>query len=496
MIYNNAILLSNKFLFLIPIFFIICCTKPDKDIKNIYYYNLDSLREKKKEELLSYIKTVREKADSIVNNQKMRACFLEKNEIYRAYKLKIAPKNIKHTVEEIHKIVMQNYIMDYLMFYDILFVNLEGDIFYTIRKQADYHKNIFKGELSKTILSKHLKKHPKRTIVDFQNYEISGEASAFFVEPVIEDSKLVGWFVLQYALNKINSMFKIENDLGTTGEIILVNKEHYMVTDSRFFAETTSLKQQLSKSNIVDKFSRRRGHKTVLDYRGYRALTSFDVLKIMNSEWLIIAKMDEDEIITKQYLKNRSRYYKMILENLREKEIEYSTKIDYTPGKGIEVDLDEYRKADKGETIYTHGVSKCTAVIISAPGKFAYLAHISPNDWLYGGLHTDLIHRMVTRIYDFEVLKKDRRKLQIVIVTPKINHTENMINLFIEKGIFLSQLKIIKNPNADYANVYHDYKKNKSIIEWKIKKTKDDIERQFASEVIDVGDIMKSIINY
>ena len=97
-------------------------------------------------------------------------------------------------------------------------------------------------------------------------------------------------------------------------KFFLVNKNCYMLTDSRFYGETNILKKNLSKDNIESKFSEKKGHKTVTDYRGYRVLSSFEVVHVLNSKWLIVAKIDEDEILTEYYKKNKAKLQLQIIE--------------------------------------------------------------------------------------------------------------------------------------------------------------------------------------
>ena len=110
------------------------------------------------------------------------------------------------------------------------------------------------------------------------------------IEPLIENGKTLGWIVMQCSINKINSIFTNNNSLGTTGELVLVNKDHYLLTNSKFRAEPTILRQQLPHENIESKFKEGQGHKLVTDYRGKKVLSSFEVFEFLGSKWLIIAR--------------------------------------------------------------------------------------------------------------------------------------------------------------------------------------------------------------
>jgi len=498
---NNKNTISHKILFtskliLYILLIITCgCGQNNKTDEQTLNEKLDSIRDHKQQQLSEYIDNVSNIAESVKSDSEIKDLFVKKNNLYKKYKGKTIPEHDKQLFLKLRDSIENIYIDKYLSFYDILFVNNTGDIFYTVRRQADYHKNIFTGELVETSLSKQLKLTPNKTFVDFQNYEISGEPSAFFVQPCQHNSssKLEGWFVFQLSINKINDMFSIEKDLGITGEVILVNKDSYMLTDSRFLADSSILRTHLSEKNISQKLKERIGHKTVIDYLGHKALTSFKVVSIIGTEWLLIAKIDEDEVLTETYKKNRDQNRRQLLQRAAYDSKDYQdTQISF---KGdIEVDMDEFRRVSHGETLNTHGVSTCTAVLISCPGRFAYLAHVSPNDSIYGGSQTDLVLKMLKRIENFDIVTNDKRKLEITIVTPNIEHTAGLIDLFVDRGIFLSQIKLLHNSEARYANITHDYNgKGKTIVEWRLKGISGKLQTIDVSKTRNLGKLMRLI---
>lgn len=425
----------------------------------------------------------------------MLGFFHLKNKYYQYQKTQTPPESLAQTIEDLKNKINKHYIRHYLSFYDILFINKHGDIFYTVRKQEDYHKNIFQGDLSKTALAQQLKQHPNETFVDYQYYSVSDEPSAFIVEPVLKEGVFEGWLVLQCAINKINNMFTQDKGLGATGEVFLVNKQNYMLTDSRFFGESSILKRHLSRENIESKFSERSGHKIVTDYRGFRALTSFDVCQIGNSEWLLIAKIDENEIITEQYKKKRETLAQNIIESLGKVTPRDCGMI--TPGPKLNVvDMDEFRKVTGGEMICTYGVSTCTAVIISYPDKFSYMGHISNLDRIYGGETTDLISHIFKQIKTFDIYKYELRKLRVTVIANHIESVMSTIDRLIEEGLFLSQIKFMHNHKAQYANVLHDYSNNHTFVEWLMDRNTGDKLRQCSLDVKTIDDVVKPLMDY
>lgn len=457
-------------LFLTSISVLSACTqdyKKENKPDNVYVLLQDVLKERK-ENLVNYMNESLQLAKKIQNDQNMIGFFKTKRDYYHLKKNAPTPEKLDIQIEKLKENINHYYIINYQSFYDILFIDTNGDIFYTIKKQADYHQNIFQNELAETRLSRKLKDFPNESFVDFQFYEISGEPSAFFIEPVKEKGTTIGWFVLQLSVNDINRLFSINENLGKTGEVLLVNKNHYLLTDSRFTLEPTILKQQLPEENINAKFKERNGEKVVVDYRGKKAYSVFEVFNFLDSEWLIIAKIDESEVLTNEYVKNKEKYYPIVLNKVKQSAIASNETVGVK--KEIElVDMNEYRRVDTSAVLLTKGISTCTAVAICYPGKFTYMAHISPYDAIYNQNGTDLLAQMFKQIDYFDITESERHKLHIYIASAQSGSLEKLIEKLISNGYFLSQIKFAFNADASYANLYSDCHSNTVWVDWKMK---------------------------
>src|SRR6056297_2218413 len=243
---------------LLPVFlFLLSCQEPAEpqefsypEYKEENYRMLDSARVARKGQLVSYLTGVQKRAGKIQEDTFTLKFFKTIHAFQEIKDRDNFPDKLLRETKALKQQFREHYIVKYHAFYDMLFVDARGEIFYTIRKENDYKKNIFKDRLKNTALSKKMKTRPAHSFVDFQFYEISGEPSAFFIEPVKDEKGQLGWIVLQFSIDKINNMFCLHQDIGETHEVFLVNQDHYMLTDSRFIAESTILKEQLAKENI------------------------------------------------------------------------------------------------------------------------------------------------------------------------------------------------------------------------------------------------------
>ncbi len=430
------------------------------------YGHLDGIRDRKLQELSDHLKSIVHTAQSIRHDSLLTRFFELKNEYYQLTQSVSPPPEAREAVEKLKRAVKRRYMERYLSFYDILCINTDGDIFYTIRKQADYHKNLFGSELRETSLAKRLSTMKSESFVDFQYYDVSGEPSAFFIEPVLMRGELIGWFALQYATNKLNNIMRNSRDLGAGGEVILVNKDRYLLTDSRFKPRSSILKQQLSRENIEDKFRVGTGRKSVVDYRGFRVLSSFGVCSVMGSEWLLIVKMNEAEAVTNYYRKHKQPLRQYLVSTADSVVPVRAAVQSFVSKDTVEVDMDEFRRIDSGSIIFTHGITTCTGISISMPGKFCYLSHMSNLDVCAGGTKMDLVGTIMNRIRYLEVLPCDLPKLRVVVAAPHQETVGAIIDALVEQGLSLSQIRFAYRPGNVYADLYHECGREAVIVRW------------------------------
>jgi hypothetical protein len=427
------------------------------------YAELDRLRDEKLTQLQDYLDRVNRLAGQAGADPVLGEYFRIRSRFVDLQAKQAPPAEALAAITKLDLSLREHYLANYLAFYDILFVARDGSVFHTIRGEADAGTNLFGTEQGDSALGKRLRRNPDASFVDYEYYEASGEPSAFFVEPIRVGGKAAGWLVLQCTIDKLNRIFARGDYLGGTGEVFLVNRERQMLTDSRFRADTSVLRQHLSEENISAKFGEGRGHKIITDYRGQRALTSFEVFPVLDREWLLIAKIDEDEVVTRAW--QRTGFDTTLAEAAsaaqppRLAEPRLSADL-------VRVDMDEFRGTRPGAGLLTYGVSTCTAVVIGRPGHFGYLGHASVYDRCYGGGDMDLVAQMLQRIRQFEVYPSELRDLRAVIVAPHANSARGIVERLLDAGLFLSQITFVADPAARRADVLHDPETGATRIHW------------------------------
>lgn len=156
-----------------------------------------------------------------------------------------------------------------------------------------------------------------------------------------------------------------------------------MLSESRFLEDDTILKQKVDTRAVMQALRDNKGERIIRDYRGIRVFSSFEKFELFNSTWIIIVEIDEDEIITEHYRRHKSYYQDRIIRYLAERSRQEKPLIEIEETRLKRVEMNEFAKGTPGTVLQTAGVSVCTAVVISYPGRFAYLVHISPTDDIY-----------------------------------------------------------------------------------------------------------------
>ncbi len=467
----------------------ICC---DNEIYTKAFNRLEQVRNNKKSQLLDIAESIRCQVDRVSKDKVIREFFLIKNEYYQLQRTDDPHEKAKVAIEKYKKCILQHFADNYIQFYDLMMIDKEGDVFFTIKKESEYHKNIFLGELADSSLALHLNPDSTEGYVDFEYYNPSDEPAAFFFQAVYENKEFMGWIVLQWAVNKLNSLVSDYESLGKTGEIFIVNKDQFLLTDIRFIGDSKILTRHLQPKNIELKFRERKGKVIIIDYRGFRALSSFEVIPFMGSEWLLITKIDENEILTDYYKQNMKRLQNVLFDEAIWKENSDTGIVAFKEMK--KVDMDEYVRVEADKLIQTKGVSTCTVIVACYPGRFAYMAHVSPYDRLYGGESTDLLGKIIRHIKGYDIYNYEMRAIQFHVVANHKKTIDRIVETLIDEGFFLSQIDYLYNPKAGVEDVIFDCKMNKSIVFWMNRPERNLIGKQVSSFKTNLGDLFKQAV--
>lgn len=445
-----------------------------KNIDHIYqsaFSHLSNVLNKKKNTAINHLNQQKNIAVNIGRNPAIIEQFKTLNRVFTAQ------QSGSETASKIDYDLQSYFAYDLGSFYDLLFINANGDIFYTVKKEDDYHRNINETMFADLSLQKKAKL-AEFSFIDYEYYKVSEEPASFYLSPVFDQNNFIGHIVLQLPINAINNIFTERQSLGQTGEVYLINENELMLTDSRFINTSSVLKKKIHTEAVSQARASGKGHKIIKDYRDKWVLSQFDSFQYEGVDWIIIAEMDEDEVLSDFYRDNEDYAFDLLLSAFAQNPAPRLEQRATVPTNLQKADVNEYIKSVDGATLYTKGVATCTAFAAYYPSRFGYLAHITPTDSIYndGWLHqqgladqyTNFIDNIINEIKFYELKPSELNELKFVFAAPDSKGLKLAIHKLLEQGFWLSQISVHHIDQSSSADLYLDYMQKNITTYWRV----------------------------
>ena len=195
-------------------------------------------------------------------------------------------------------------------FEDVIYVNgSDGRVIYTNKRLSDFGTSLNTGPLKDSGLAKvyrEVVRNLKPYMVTFTMYGPSASPAFFIAAPVTVDDERKCTGVLAWRLNpgKIVEMMKFGQSAGKTAEAYVVDQDRMMLSDSRFYSESTVLKQRVETESAKWALENKSGHTVANNYRGDSVFSSYapvplDQIKDFASDvkWALIAEIGEKQAL-------------------------------------------------------------------------------------------------------------------------------------------------------------------------------------------------------
>lgn len=136
---------------------------------------------------------------------------------------------------------MARYVRKY-GYYDLFLIHPEGDVFYTVKHEADYGTNMLNGKYADSGLGRLVRKILPSGLLIFEPYPPSdGNPSAFIALPVVHNGDVQLVVALQLSLDAINEVMQERFGMGKTGETYVVGSDKLLHSDSFLDPENYSV---------------------------------------------------------------------------------------------------------------------------------------------------------------------------------------------------------------------------------------------------------------
>jgi methyl-accepting chemotaxis protein len=189
-------------------------------------------------------------------------------------------------------------------YYDFFLIGPEGDVFYTVEKEADFATNLLTGDWRASGLAEVFvratreRKEGTIAVSDMQAYGPSDGDPAIFMATAMHDDagQFLGVIAFQLPTDRILGMMNYTSGMGETGETYLVGQDKLMRSDSRFTDESTVLSQAVDTPTVNQALAGEQGMSFILDYRDVEVLSVSLPMPVGDTRWAVMAEIDRQEI--------------------------------------------------------------------------------------------------------------------------------------------------------------------------------------------------------
>ncbi len=192
---------------------------------------------------------------------------------------------------------------DSLHLYDVFLINLEGDVIYSVYKEADFATNLVSGEFNDSGLARVFSAaaslgQGEIVFEDFSPYEPSANAPASFIATPIFDSfgTKSGVLAVQLPSSELTAAINHETGLGETGEVTAFGNDFRARSYSRFEGRY-SIFEQLPQRDAFENSSAETVSLSRNDtgFYGEATVSATTIVDVLGTPWAIVAQIERSE---------------------------------------------------------------------------------------------------------------------------------------------------------------------------------------------------------
>jgi methyl-accepting chemotaxis protein len=189
-------------------------------------------------------------------------------------------------------------------YYDFFLIDLNGNVLYTVEKEADFGSNLLTGPYAESGLADAFRQAAVSTVPgqvvlsDLQRYAPSDNAPAIFAASTLRDEagQTIGVLALQLPSDTIANIMQFTEGMGESGETYLVGSDLLMRSNSRFAEQSTILTTTVATATVQRALAGERGVEYTDDYRGVEVLSAYDSIEFDGVRWAVMAEIYKAEI--------------------------------------------------------------------------------------------------------------------------------------------------------------------------------------------------------
>lgn len=192
-------------------------------------------------------------------------------------------------------------------YYDVLLVDPQGNIVYSINKKVDFATNLLTGPFKESnaakafnaIIANQNLTSDTSEFVDFELYFPNNNLPASFIAaPMLnQNNSLMGVVIFEIPTSSLNNLLAEKTGLGETGKSFIVGADKYMRTQSRFDTTNSVLKNREDTEAVRNALAGKKSSGLYKNEYQVDILTAYQPVKINNVVWAVMTQIDADEAL-------------------------------------------------------------------------------------------------------------------------------------------------------------------------------------------------------
>ncbi len=191
-------------------------------------------------------------------------------------------------------------------YYDVFLFDGDGNLVYSVFKEADFATNVNSGEWKESDLGNAFRaalsagRAGAISFFDFEPYAPSNGAPASFIAtPILQtNGELSGVLVFQMPIDRINAVMGVSAGLGESGQAYIVGADRLMRSQSRHETESsTILTKEVANEATFGALEGKNGVVQTTGANGETVLAAFHHFTFEGVTWALVAEEDLSEIM-------------------------------------------------------------------------------------------------------------------------------------------------------------------------------------------------------
>ncbi len=194
---------------------------------------------------------------------------------------------------------------EWMGFYDIFLIDMDGNTIYTVAKEADLFTNLISGPYASSSLGKIYQEARRSSmgkvaLSDMEFYQPSNAMASFFATPILSEGRQVGVLAFQFSVKEVDEILTNREGMGQSGESYLVSPDDFMMrSNSRVVSESTILSQKAEHESIMRAAKGETGVMLTDDYQSppVPVISAYQPFEILGRKLVLISEINQEEVL-------------------------------------------------------------------------------------------------------------------------------------------------------------------------------------------------------